>query len=415
MSRLLSELLMAEEPLFGMAIQRLEQASGNAGVDVRLTAEIVGKVHIKLRSLGLDPRDTTGRELYHALYALVRQHDQFLADRIGVRDSGDVAQVLQRVKETAEALDVPRKAWVLKPSSAKRLLKATPPKHVMKQLGYRSVDSMLKRESIGELFGALRFLESEQWLTKFVAKYKTLRPSDFESRAIEIVYYDPEKWGSVISDFSKRKRHNITHLKEMGVVAIMPLPMQRLPGLTIVALPTVLHYMNEIRLYSAFFKAQQVKPNFSEIIIDTLLSDPGKHVSVAGHHLHWRVIHRHFAREDREHPSLFEPHVEPDDLIWRKTEETLYRLEPALHFWYDIDYVGVRSEGGVVPLNLMDMAVNFVNQLGYGSQTCSQMQSALWNEIYLRYVGEQAVEKHILTQLDRDFVGPDIIAVGLHG
>lgn len=397
-----------------MAIQRLEQASGHSGVDVRLTAEIVGKVHIKLRSLGLDPRDTTGRELYHALYGLVRQHDRFLADRIGVADPEDVQAVLMRVKETVEALDVPNRAWVIKSSVAKRLIKATPPKHVMKQLGYRSVDSMIKREPVNELFGAMRFLETEEWLNRFIKKYKTLKPTDFESRPIEIIYFDPAKWGAIVSEFSVKKRHNISHLKEMGVVAITPLPVQRLAGITIATLPMVLHYVNEIRLYSSFFKSQQVKPNFGEIIIDTLLSDPGKHVSVAGHHLHWRVIHRHFAREDRERPALFEPHVEPDDLLWRKTEETLYKLEPALHFWFDVDYVGVMFDDRVVPFNLIDMAINYVNKMSYGTQSYGQMQAALWNEIYLRYVGEQAVEKQVLSQLDQDYIEPNIMAVGLH-
>ena len=399
MTRVLSELLAAEEPLFGMAIKQLEQASGDSSVDVRLTAEIIGKVHMKMRALGLDPTDTTGRELYGALCSLLAQHDRFLAERIGAQDASSAQEVVSRVIETVAALDVPKNAWLLKHSVAKRLLQAMPPKKVMKQLGYRSIDSMIKREPISEVFGAIRFLETEAWQNKFIHSYKSLKPTDFEVRPIEIIQVDAKKWGSTASSFVSTKRHNITHLKEVGVVLLLPLPFERTSGITITTLPLILHYINEIRLYSSFFKMQQVRSNFSEILIDSLIHDPGKHVQIGGQHIHWRVIHRHFGTQEDNHPDIFEPHVERDDLLWRKTEEVLYRLEPALHFWYDAEYVGVAFDGRPVSFNLMDVAVSYINDLSYGHQAIHHLRDSLWNEIYLRYMGERALQAQVLQQL----------------
>lgn len=415
MTRVLSELLAAEEPLFGMAIKRLEQASGNSSVDVRLTAEIIGKVHMKMRALGLDPTDTTGRELYRALFNLVKKHDEFLAERIGGEDPADVQKMLPRIKEVAEALDIPKKAWVMKHSVAKRLIKAMPPKKVMKQLNYRSVDSLIKRESVGEIFGAIRFLETTEWNNKFITSYKTLRPTDFEVRNIEIIHLDVSKWGSTANQFVANKRHNIAHLKELGVVLLLPLPIKRMPGITITALPLLLHYINEIRLYSSFFKMQQVRSDFSSILIDTLISDPGKHAEVGGQHLHWRVIHRHFGDSTINHPEIFEPHIEPDDLAWRKTEEIIYRLEPALHFWHDMEYVAVEFDGRPISFNLMDIAVSYVNDLAYGTQAVHHYRESLWNEIYIRYLGEASLEKQVLKQLDNEMIVPEILAIGIKG
>lgn len=415
MSRLLSELLNAEEPLFSMAIKQLEVSSGGASIDVRLTAEIVGKVHMKLRALGLDPKDTTGPELYSALFNLLKQHDVFLAKRIGVDDPEDIQAVLLRVSQVAKALDLPKKAWLLKQSVAKRLLKQTPPKHVMKQLGYRSIDSMIKRESVCEIYAAMRFLESKEWLDKFIAKYKHLKPGDFETREIEVIHMDVKKWGSAAMPYVEETRQNITHLKEVGVVAIMPLPLERSAGITIITLPLVLHYINEIRIYSSFFKSRQIRSDFAETIIETLISDPGKHAHIGGRHIHWRVIHRHFGSDGVETPDVFEPHVDSDDLIWRKTEETLYRLEPALHFWYDAEYVGVMFDGRPISFNLMDMAVSFVNNLHYGQQSVRHMRDSIWNELYIRYIREEAVEKQIVKQLEHSGPEMDIVALGLKG
>ncbi|HET6747160.1 MAG TPA: carbohydrate kinase family protein [Candidatus Saccharimonadales bacterium] len=68
----LKELLENDHPLFTVTMNQLEQATGNAGVDARLIADITQKAHEAMRSLGLDPSDTTGVELYNALKNTVR-------------------------------------------------------------------------------------------------------------------------------------------------------------------------------------------------------------------------------------------------------------------------------------------------------------------------------------------------------
>jgi hypothetical protein len=416
MSRMLSELLGADEPLFTIALQQLERSGGNPSADVRLTAEIIGKVHMKSREMGLDPTDSTGRELYHALMHLTALHDRFLAERIGGRDHENVPEMMPLIVKAVENLNLSRQAWLLKPSAAKRLLHACPPKRVMRLLGYRSIDSMLKREPVAEIYGAIRFCETPQWQHAFLARYKKLRPADFEMRNIELLQLDGRRWSGAALQYVRLKRHNITHLKELGVILMLPVPVERLRGLTITVLPLLLHYINEIRVYSAFFKMQQVRHDFGGIVADTLINDPRHHAVMAGQQIHWRVIHRYFGRLDAsDHPEIFEPHLQPEDMYWRKAEEVLYRLEPALHFWHDMDYVGAQAEDGPVSFNLMDMAVNYVNGLGYESRATYHMRDALWNEIYSRYMGQEATRQQVLKQLDNRVLEPDSISLLIKG
>ncbi len=415
MSRQLSELLGAIEPMFSLSLRQLEQASGRPSVDVRLSAEMHAKIVVKMRSLGLDPKDTTGKEMYYALMDLVHKHDDFLAKRLGGKDPGDVDEMLPLIRLVAERLNIPKTAWVLKHSVAKRLLKATPPKRVMKQLGYRSIDSMLKREPLPEIYGALRFAESPLWLNNFIKKYKQLSPSDFESRRIEFIQLDSKKWNGMAEAFVRARRHNITHLKELGVVLILPLPVKRMPGITITVLPLLIHYVSEIRLYSAFFKMHQVRANFGDMLITTLTTDPSKHAVMAGQHVHWRIIQRYFGKMNGSHPELFEPHVQPEDLHWRKAEEILYRLEPALHFWHDMDYVGMMDGRKPVSLGLMDAAVSYINKLPYENRSTYHFRESLWNEIFIRYMGQKALEAEILEQLDNDMIAPELLAMNTKG
>lgn len=69
MAKFLQEILQAREPLFSAALSKLELAAGRDGLDVRLIGDIMARAHTVMRRIGLDPTDTTERELYGALMA----------------------------------------------------------------------------------------------------------------------------------------------------------------------------------------------------------------------------------------------------------------------------------------------------------------------------------------------------------
>lgn len=399
MSKKLSELLGADEPLFSISLQQLERASGYQAADVRLTADIIAHTHQKMRELGLDPKYTNGRELYHALFGLVKLHDSFLAKKLGVKDHGNVQEVLRAIEKHAAVLPVAQTTWAIKHSVIKRLLKVMPPKKVMKALHYRSLDSMLKRESVSELLGGARFAETLEWQQKFARQYAKLTPADFETRKIEIIYFDPKKWNGVADEFVRQTRHTVGHLKEVGAILLAPLPIKSLPGITITTLPFVLHYMNEIRTYAAYFKTQQVSASFGDTLVKTLIEDPSEHVTMAGHGVHWRVVQRHYGRNNGLLNDFFEPHMSTDDMSWHAAESALFRLEPALYFWHGMDYVGMMHDGRPVSFNLLDMAISVVNNLTYGYQSIQHLRTSLWHELFTRYLAQPSLEHQVLKQL----------------
>lgn len=414
MSRMLSELLGAKEPLFSMSLTQLEHASGDPGADVRLTAEIVGTIRLKTEELGLDPDDTSPRELHSALMSKIEDHDLRLVKHIGGKDPNNAVELMPLMKKAWEKLDVEKDCWVLKKSVAKEMLKKTPPKQIMKHLGYRSVDSMLKHENLGEVYGALRFAESPDWLNQFNEQYKSLKPSDFQTRKIEVIEMSLERWGDIAAPFIHKKRHNITHLKELGVILMLPVTAKtKLRGIAIFTLPLMFHYLQEIRLYSAFFKLQQVKPNFGKIIVNTIIADPSDAVVLAGNKIHWRVVQRYFGKlEDEYHPVIFEPHVQPEDLHWRRAGDMLHKLDPELTFWRDLDYVGLMGEDKrPVTLNMFDVAASYVNQSPYSKRAIYHFREALWNEIFIRYMGQKNLEQQVLAQLDNDMINPSKLSV----
>src|SRR5687768_9056830 len=101
MPKVLRDLLNAEEPLFDKSIEQLEKVSHRQGVDVRLIGEIHQRAAEAMRKLGLDEKDTTGPELYHALIAKITEHDEHLAKQIGGPNNYDVQALLPLIKKAA--------------------------------------------------------------------------------------------------------------------------------------------------------------------------------------------------------------------------------------------------------------------------------------------------------------------------
>lgn len=406
--KLISELLNAKEPLFSLSLKQLEKASHNKGVDIQLGTEILEKAHRAMDELKLDRKDTTGGELYQALINRAKADDERLAKVLGAKDPTNVEEIVTLGIEKAKKTDMPTSCWVLKKSVAKEFLRKTPPKNIMKKLGYRSIDSMLKNENIAEIYGALRFAEDGDWLNEFNEQYKTVTPSDFETREIEIVQMSKERWGDIAQHFVEKKRHLHTHLKELGVVVIMPSSIDHMPGIATKMMLLTYHYYNEIRLYSAFFKLKQVQPDFGEVFVETLIADPDLGPVMSGNNIHWRVVQRYFGKlKDEYHPEIFEPHVQPEDLHWRKAEELMYQIDPGLRFWKDMDYVGLMYNGKPVTFNFMDVSLSYSNDISYEDRYFYHFREALWNEIFVRYMGQGILEEQVLSQLDNEMIKPE--------
>ncbi len=410
----LGRFLQAKEPLFDHALHQLELASHKRGVDVKLAAEIAEKAADRTRRLGL-AASATGPELYVALIEQVAAHDDHLARAIGGTDPTDLREMIPLIVKAAENAPLPKDGWFLKESKAKEMLRHMPPLAIMDRLGHHLVSRLLEEEDIYELFLALRFVEPPDWLNDFDRQYLDLTAADFEPRRIKVVPFAVAKWGDVAEHFIQKKRHNITHSKEMGAIAVMPMKETHMTGITLKVMPLLFHYFNEIRLYSSFFKLMQTKKNFGAIVSDTLIADPA-HVKISDNaHIHWRVIQRYFGKLTGEkHPEIFEPHLQPEDLHWRRAEEVLYDIDPELEFWKGLDYVAVDRgpEHDTVTFNLMDVSLSYSNAIVYPDRYLYHFREALWNEVFARYLGEKVLEQQLLDKLDNAIIKPEVLTRG---
>lgn len=399
MTRFLASVLGAKEPWFSQSVRRLEQAGGMPNADIQLTSEIKQRIRQKIIQLGLDPDDTTGPELYHALQQRLADDEKLARAALKIASNATAADVLAGVRDFLESYNMPKACFALKTSAAKRLLKKKVPKNVMKRLGYRSADSMLKNEPVLHLYAAATLLESASWNKALREAYRKAIASDFEVRPMQFALPKTKRWLKLAGSFVTQNRQPMLGFPELGAIVFLPAD-EQVDGLAITALMLGLNEANMLRSYSSFLKLQQVRPDFGAIVRDTCASEPQTGAELAGQPVPWRMIQRYYGQSDSAyHPEVFEPHVQREDLIWHQSEQALAGLEPALSFWQDTQFLAVLHEGQPVSLNALDSALSYCNQLPFSNRIVHFMRDNVWHELMARYLHQDNLEEAVHRQL----------------
>jgi hypothetical protein len=405
MTRVLSELLGAPEPMFHRSLDKLERASGHTSTDIRLTAELTQATTAKLKMLGLDPKDTTGEELYHALSERLKADDKRLLNALQQQYGTSGDGTVSHVAEALRSVPITRSVYALKNTVIKRLLKKATPKQVMKQLAYRSFDSMLKHEQPAAIVAAGWLLESHSWQKQMLEQYRKLKSSDFEIRSLHIICPDTKRWESLTGKLVEQKRHTVVGVKELGSVVLLPLPAKQPPAATTVTMLLALHAINDIRAASTFLKLCQVKREFGKLVESVVVDEPTLNAEVLDRPIPWQIIQRYYARfSHRFREEIFEPHVQQDDLTWHSIERIMSQIEPSLEFWHNTTALSLLHDHQPVSLNIIDVALNYCNQLPYKNRIVDYFQHSLWHELLIRYLKHDAVEQTVLTGLHAELV-----------
>ena len=69
------------------------------------------------------------------------------------------------------------------------------------------------------------------------------------------------------------------------------------------------------------------------------------------------------------------------------------------------------KDGRPVVLNMYDVAASYVTKASFASRTIYHFRDALWNEIFVRYMGQKNLEQQVLAQLDNDLINPNTLKV----
>lgn len=398
----LSNILRADKDYLAKIETHLSLVTGKKGVLERVVEENRTAVERSLLTLGVS-KDAGAREVYDALISKIEADDHKVFQAFGepkCSDCGDCERMLSVAKKVAEV----RKGFFIKEAKAKEFLTNEPPKKVMKYLGYDSVERMLAREDLYEVMSALRFIEGNEWLNGvFFKQYETLTPDDFEERVVKAQALS-DKWNGAAEKFVRKKWHNISHLKEMGIVFVIPLSLG-ISGELLRMLSLVFHYLHEVSFYSDMFRRiAEVPTTFAANVTSLLCGDVFDRRMPEGEKTFWLVVQRYLAKDDEHDWRLSVPRVNPEALHWLRAEEDLVKLGDVVNgfsadmaFWKNLGWVGdyFKDEVGnntLVSFNLVDTVMSLVKEKEL-IKYLYHHQEALWNKIFTEYFSRDELEK----------------------
>ncbi|CAN5170069.1 hypothetical protein BH09PAT3_BH09PAT3_0620 [soil metagenome] len=403
MTRILSELLQASEPHFRLQLGQLERASGHNNVDIKLSVEVVQAAKQKIRDLCLDQHDTTSEELYHALLERVSADDRRLERALRTRAATYVsaeadltAGVLHALQDEAKGIS----GMGIKSATLKRLLKKTPPKRLLKTLGYRSLDAMLRHESPILLAAAAQNLESAAWRRTWNDAYKQLRPADFESHALQVLSPTDRRWQSLTDKMITEHAHTVLVLPEMSAIILLPLPASRPSGMVVATMAFALHELNTIAAAGNYLRASQVHGDFGIRVQAVASGRVQLEAPFMPQAMPWHLVQQYFATTKAAiNEDIFGPYVQSADFYWHNVEQKLEQLCPSMAFWQNTNYLTLLQEGQAVSMNIVDAAINCCNQVRYESRSAYHAQQALWSELTLRYLDHTSIEQAVASVL----------------
>src|SRR3989344_1779405 len=396
--------------------QKMSIASGKSGVMDIVSKDNDDRVSQVLADLGLN-RDVTAEEVYGALTQHLIRIDRQLFELLGQPDLSNFSGDAGKIRDLALQVFTPPNGFFIKKEKVVELLEKQPPQSLLDHFGYANVAELIEKEGFESVVAALRFTKTTEWMHQFFdVAYSVLTPEDFEDREVEVIVLD-SKWLEIAQKFIGKKFHNVSHLKEFGVIFISPDPID-MPGETLRMFVLLLHYLHEVPFYSGLFSRFVNDGDFiaklqSLLRGDVLEIEEAKRAAAQSGN--WLVIQRYLAKDDTNDLRLSLPHVDPEAEHWYLVSQNFQKLGELkgnddkfnISRWANLDYVGdfFKSADGsdkLVSFGVVDLVMSVVKR-GEVKYLYHQ-QEALWNRIFVEYFGREKMNRLIEENIIKGYI-----------
>ncbi len=407
----ISKLLGASKEMVSWLEVRMEEVSNKKGVLNEIVRENEHQTREKLADLGLgkegDFFKIDPQKIHQLLTEKAKASNDSLFKHFRKPDFSTEAGYRSMVN-AAKELTGNMLGFYLKEEKAKELLRINPPQKIMRSLGYGDdLEKMIEKEDIFEIFCALRFIEDGDWLNEvFFKPYSDLTKDDFEKREIKIIVL-PQKWAGAGKSFLEEKLHHMSHLKEMGIVFVIPTG-SNLSGEILYLFFMTLHYAYEVDWHARLFERYSQEPNFAKKMIEALKVKASKDPLPKGDGVAWRVLSKYLAKKDPHDPRLFEPRINTEAWHYYSVSSVLKKFsnrfpEAGLGFWNDTQAVAdfFSFDGGeeLISFNLFDNGISLLHKADFESRYCYHQQEAIWNKVFIDYLGEPRMDESLMDNL----------------
>lgn len=408
----IAKILRTDKDYVKASAQELMNISGHNDVLQKLVG--LNQRTIDDRLMGMNASVRKADTIFRGLSRKIKEHDTRLWETLH-HPTCDTDKGCRTLTDFAQEIANVGKGFFLKEERARIMLENEPPQKILSFFKLSSVSELLNVHDLFEVFSALRFIEDKEWLnTVFFRQLEGVTPDDFEEREIKMHVLHGD-WLKAAESFLKKKYHNVSHLKELGVIFVIPLKIDT-PGETMRLFTLLLHYLHEVSFYSKLFKkyATQDSQDYSKKLVSALRGDVlDTRFAEQDRGKKWMIVQQYLAKNDEHDWRLFEPHVNPEAIHWSKAENDIARFgqrfpQIGLDFWSNLDFIGdyYPDASGVevlVSFNLIDTVMSLVQNKELVKYLYHH-QEALWNKLFSEYMGQEKMEELIIENFDKGYI-----------
>jgi hypothetical protein len=385
MTKYLSTVLGENEQQFARRIEKLEKTTLQTGIDVQLTSEIRYELARKLRELGLDPSDTTTEELTRALFIKAEQAEQHVRSYIGAGSITSSVDILQKVSKKFTGYAKKQNVWAIKRVTLKKIFAELPPTKTMKVLKYRSLPSLLKRESVTELYALAHLIESDTYKSKLAQRLKKLENKDFEELPLELICVNKARWHAIALHCKLHTAPVILH-KEVAAMLVLPVEIHNTKCLALLTSALLVKKIQECKVNAAYVKIKSLDPIFYQHVHATFVAENIPLFNIQNDQIMWSHAFRVHSKAQTV-PEHYGPHVTEEDLSWFHIEDAFLHIHESFSFWLGTHTLAFVSKSGeVVSLHMLDVAFSCMYHQPDGRASVMFVRQIIADELLERYL-----------------------------
>jgi len=383
MTKYLNQALHQHHPVFNQNLKRLNQLAGNSVLDIQFTNQIENQLRHKVNQLDLDFDDSEPAEIYFALrHKMLQDERLFLKSthQDEVNDYQDwidglVDYLNQLVAQFEPVLSIKSK-WL------KETITDLKPHHTLKSLGYRSYQSMIKREPIENIILSMQLNESKSLLTKFNNALNNLNFTDFDQSKIKIFN------GTNLTPKNKTDNFIIANFWR-GQIALVNLPLDKhyRPGLISLVIYQVMELVEKWLNLDYLLNNFKFRPDFIKQYSDLSLNLD----------FNLNLINKNWLKKTNQF----------DDFLFQElnfNQSLALRFEPAINqyghffeFWNQTNYLIAVIKNQLISFNLSDMALDCYLNYDYDFRNLEQATDNLKKKLVLSYFKKSQNKDYFLT------------------
>ncbi len=393
----ISRLLKADSSHISAILAKLEAVSGQKQLPLKIINQIESKIEIILKRINASERKT--EKIYPALDKEIKNIVEGFYSQLDFKKDFNWQKISQLVLEKRKNPS----GLFLKTEKLKKLILKHPPEILIKDLNYKDAKELVEKEDIFEIAAALRFVQGGEWLNKeFLPDYKIFKPEDFEERPI-IIKPLSKKWQKYDKEFIKKKFHNVSHLKELGLIFILPRNDYN-PFIFFMDFALLFHYLREIEFFNGLLKdfienrPQTWQMDFVKSISGLV---PEKRPEIF--QPYFFILSRYLEKLEIDMWQKYWPHLNSETLHW---VDALYDLSDLLksqgfeqiNLWEGSNWLGEfflddNAQSHLISFSFIDNFFSLAHNKQGKGRYFYHFEEALWNYLFISAFGQETLRK----------------------